>query len=125
MVELKRIEDILLRILNKLELIYPDTMDSDANYIDTITVPATSTATLALTFEAGWRIVVSLLYADAAADCTYVWYYKGKPVTGNEIEFVKRQIFSHPEGITLIVTNSGASSADVDVVVKAFGRLIK
>jgi len=122
---MKRIEDILLKILNKLELIIPNTTDSDANYIDTITVPATSTSTLTLSFLAGWRIVVSKLYADAVVDCTHKWYYKGKEVTGNEIEFVKRQIFSRPENITLKVTNAGASSVDVDVVVSAFGREVK
>ena len=124
MSELAEIKRILQRLLNKFELIYPETNDLDATYADTKTVPASSILTLTLTFGAEWRIILSELYVDIAAGITAAWYYKGKKVNGNKVEFTKHQLFSHPENIVLKITNTTLSSADLDVHVKAFGRML-
>ena len=122
MSELGEIKRILQKMLNKLELVYPDTNDKDATYADTVTSPASSVLTITFTFGAEWRLIVSKLYVDVVSGVTAVWYYKGKAVKGNEIEFVKKLLFTHPENVVLKITNSTATDTDLDILIEAFGR---
>jgi len=116
--------EILQKILEILETNFPTKEDTDAYHTGTYTAPAGTTTTITMRISKGWRVRIKHFYADAVADCSYIWYAKGWTVEGNEYEFTRGFNLEQLETIILQITNTGTVDQSIDVFVKGWGRKI-
>jgi hypothetical protein len=118
------VEDLLARILDILEANFPSSSDEPAYSASTITVPASSSATVTWRVPPEWLVKIRHLYADAAPRCSYEWTLSGYTVAGNEIRF-ERVAEVKPGGlIRLVVANTGTVDQDIDVLVEGWARRV-
>jgi len=116
--------EILQKILEILETNFPTKEDTDAYHAKTYVAPAGATTTITMRVSKGWRVRIKHLYADAAPNCSYVWYAGGWIVEGNEYEFMRGFNLEQLKSIILKITNTGTVDQSIDVFVKGWGRKI-
>lgn len=119
-----KVEGLLEQIRDYLDANYPRGDDVQAYAALTQVVPGVSIVTMTWIVKEGWLARIKQLYADAAANCTYVWTIKGLVVNGNEITWTKAVEVKQSTTITLVITNTGIGAQVVDVVIEGWARLI-
>jgi hypothetical protein len=118
------VENLLARILDILETNFPRSGDEPAYSAATVTIPASSSATITWRISPEWLARIRHLYADAAPRCSYEWTLSGCRVVGNEIRF-ERVVEVKPGGvIRLVVTNTGTADQDIDILIEGWARRV-
>ena len=115
-------ENTVVRLLTRIANAFPEEGDIRFFTGDSDTVAATTILTITFTLRRDYRIIVTELYADVRADCTYEWQYSGEIIDFNEASYPYGKLNREDvDKIVLKITNIGVSQT-IGYYVKGWAR---
>ncbi|MBU2613911.1 hypothetical protein KJ925_05670 [Patescibacteria group bacterium] len=116
--------DRIIALLERIADTYPAREDIQFFTPDTDTVPAGTALTVTFTLRRDFEIVITELYCDTRANCSYYWIFGGVKYELNEVAFShgKRLREGGDWNIILRISNTGTTDVEVGYYLKGWAR---